>query len=90
MSKVQSTDIETSNPAPVAKAKGLALVEVLGPNARVQAPDASVRLSAPGQAAVDMLAEKHANNISKALAKSAGRLAYRMACISAGFPDPEA
>ena len=90
MSKDQSTDIATTKSATVAKVPGISLVEVLSPGQRAQAPDATVRLSAPGQAPVDMAAEKHANNISKALAKSAGRLAYRMACIHAGFKDPEA
>jgi hypothetical protein len=90
MSKEQSTEIATVTPATVAKRGKFQIVEVLASNARVQDPGAVVRMSPPGQASVDMLAEKHANNISKSLAKSAGRLAYRMACEAAGYPDPEA
>lgn len=89
MSNTQSTDIAVK-PATVDKVKTIKLVELLSARDKAQSADATVRLSAPGQAPVDMLAEKHANNISKALAKSAGRLAYRMACIHAGFGDPEA
>ena len=90
MSKDQTTTDSTTTGTEVIKRKPLCLVEVLGANTRAMAPDAIVRLSAPGQAAVDMSAEKHANNISKSLAKSAGRLAYRLACVHAGFADPEA
>ena len=90
MSKDQSTDIATVQAAPLVKRGGKQLVEILSANTRPLEPTATVRFHVAGQASVDLQAEKHAQNLSKSYAKQAGRMAYRMACIDAGFPDPEA
>jgi hypothetical protein len=90
MSKENSTTAQPAAATEIVKRKQINLVEVLAPNARYQEEGTMIRINIPGTAPVDMAAEKHANNISKAISKAAGRIMYRVACKEAGFGDPEA
>lgn len=70
--------------------KPFQMIQVVDGSKSQQTADTKVRIAMPGSPQVDLAAEKHANNISRALAKSAGRVSYRLFCIQAGLGDPEA
>jgi hypothetical protein len=88
--KEQSTDTSKQAATAMVKKPRLVLCELVPANAVPIDPNATIRIKDLSGGCGDIAAEKHASNISKALAKSTGRIAYRIGCMAAGFPDPEA
>jgi hypothetical protein len=89
MSKEQSTAKPAATGTELVTRKPVCLVEVLGPEVRVIDPMAMVRISIPGLGSVDITAEKHAQNVSKAISKTAGWLSKYYVCKELGI-DPTA